>query len=254
MAMFRQHVTFSSCLGAGYAAALVGVGVETVHAVLSGAVCGVAGMLPDLDSDSGRPVRELFSLLAAAVPLLLLSRMQEAGWNAEEMILAAGTLYLAIRYGLAWVFKHLTVHRGMFHSLPAAVIAAEIAFLTHTTPDFLARLVLAGGVFLGFLSHLVLDELYRVDTRNLHIRLNPAAGSALKFASRSIPATLCTWLVLAALTYSAGVEEGFFSPIWLSAATPHAAVTPSPGEERHIVVDARPTPSPQRGMDVPGIP
>lgn len=215
MAMFRQHVTFSSCLGAGYAATLAGTGVNWDHAVLSGALCGIAGMLPDLDSDSGRPVRELFSLMAAAVPLLLLRRMQDAGWTLEQIILGAGALYLVIRYGAAWIFKHVTVHRGMFHSLPAAAIAAEIAYLAHISPDPLGRVVLAGGVCLGFLSHLVLDECCRLDTRNLRIRLNPAAGSAVKLFSHNIPASVCTWLLLAGLTYTAGAEEGYFPPVEL---------------------------------------
>src|SRR5215471_19037682 len=148
---------FSSVLGAGYAVALRAMDVEVAHATLAGALCGISGMLPDLDSDGGRPVRELFGLTAAIVPLLLLHRLEGTGLTAEGMILVMTSLYLAIRFGASWIFKHLTVHRGMFHSIPAAVIAAEIAFLVHDCDARLGRLVLAGGVFLGFLSHLVLD-------------------------------------------------------------------------------------------------
>jgi hypothetical protein len=121
-----------------------------------------------------------------------------------------------IRFGAAWLFKHLTVHRGMFHSLPAAVIAAEIAFLAHKSPEPHGQLVLAGGVFLGFLSHLVLDEIYAVDARGLRIRLNKAAGSALKLASQSAPATMLTWLIMLGLSYLVGIDAGYFQPAHFS--------------------------------------
>lgn len=213
MAAFREHITFSSCLGAAYGFALSRLGYNWIHCALAGALCGVAGMLPDLDSASGRPVRELFGVFAVVAALLLSRRMQEAGATPEGIILAAAVVYMVVRYGVSWLFRHLTVHRGMFHSLPAAVIAAELVFLTHISPDAMAGAVLGGGVFLGFVSHLVLDEIYSVDLRGLHVRLNQAAGSALKLASPNLPSTLFTWGILAGLAYVIGVEQGYVQPI-----------------------------------------
>lgn len=216
MAMFRQHVTFSTVLGVGYAAGLRYLGAEWVHAGLAGGLCGVSGMLPDLDSDSGRPVKELFGALAVGVPFLFLRRWEGAGYSTEATILLGAAVYFAIRFGLAWVFKHVTVHRGMFHSLPAAVIAAEAVYLAYNTPDSYGRVTLAGGVLIGFLSHLLLDEIWAVDANGLTIRLNKAAGSAMKLFSQSIPATLLTWAVLGVLTYLIGVENGYVQPIRLT--------------------------------------
>jgi hypothetical protein len=216
MAAFKQHIMFSSVLGAGYAGVLAHMGMEPIHSALAGALCGVSGMLPDLDSDSGRPVREMFGLTAIAVPLLLSQRMLDAGVPPEGVVLLGGMIYLAIRFGVASVFKHLTVHRGMFHSIPAAIIAAEIVFLAHDCPEALGRLVLAGGTLLGFLSHLVLDELYSVDVRGLKVQLNKAAGSALKLFSQSVPATLGTWALLGFLTYLVAIDKGYLQPIHFS--------------------------------------
>src|SRR5690242_16545035 len=131
MAAFAQHVQVSSVLGAGYAVSLWYLGADATHAALAGALCGVAGMLPDLDSDSGKPRRELFGVLAALVSFVLMHRLHRAGMSREGSILSAAAIYLATRWGAAWLFHQLTVHRGMFHSLPAAGIAAECAFLTH---------------------------------------------------------------------------------------------------------------------------
>ena len=61
----------------------------------------------------------------------------------------AGALYVGVRWGAAWLFHHLTVHRGMFHSLPAAAVAAELTFLGHDAPERYGRLMLAGGVCVG---------------------------------------------------------------------------------------------------------
>src|SRR5437899_1976409 len=96
-----------------------------------------------------RQVAGRLSGLQTPVPLLLLERLRNAGLSPEGTVLLMGACYLAIRFGAAWLFKHLTVHRGMFHSLPAALIAAEIVFLAHDCPQRHGHLVLAAGVLLG---------------------------------------------------------------------------------------------------------
>jgi hypothetical protein len=226
VAAFRQHVVFSSLLGAGYTGGLVYLGMEWVHAALAGTLCAVSGMLPDLDSASGRPVRELFGALAVGVPLLFLRRWQQTGISPEATILLAAGVYCLIRFGVAWIFKHFTVHRGMFHSVPAAVIAAEVVYLADSWPQAYGRITLAGGALLGFLSHLVLDEASSVDASGFRLRLNKAAGSAVKLASRSIPATLLTWLVLALLTYLVAVENGYAPRIHFGAGQSHSRRVP----------------------------
>ena len=61
MAAFRQHVTVSSTLGVAYTAACIYTGTEWSLAALGGLLCALGGMLPDLDSDSGRPVAEILA-------------------------------------------------------------------------------------------------------------------------------------------------------------------------------------------------
>jgi hypothetical protein len=203
MASFRGHLAFSTLLGAGYTGLALGQGMDWGPAVLGGGLTMLGGMLPDLDSDSGVPVRELFGLSAALVPLLLAPRLHADGLTPERMLVIMAGLYLAIRYPLAWLFKRYTVHRGMFHSIPGMAIAGLCVYLLYHGPSFLVRMYLAGGVMLGFLSHLVLDELYAVDLMGVRIRLNRFAGSALKLASKSWLATGLTYLILGGLVYLA---------------------------------------------------
>ena len=59
---------------------------------------------------------------------------------------------------------------------------------------------------LGFLSHLVLDELCTVDLLGGRPHLKKHAGSPLKFFSSSWPGTLVTYGLLAWLVYLVHVE------------------------------------------------
>ena len=200
MASYRVHLTTSALLGVGVAA-VAGwqLGLGWGPACLAGGLTALGGMLPDLDSDSGVPQRELFGLSAAAAAFLVLRPLEEHGYALEQRAVFAGGVYLLVRYGVRALFERLTVHRGMFHSIPALLIAGLAVFLLDHGPNLLARLVLAGGVMLGFLSHLLLDELWAIDLMGFRVRLNRYAGSALKFFSPSWSATLMAYLVLAAL-------------------------------------------------------
>jgi hypothetical protein len=207
MASYRGHLAFSAALGAAYG----GLGVawwdfDWGAALLAAGLTTLGGLLPDLDSDSGVPVRELFGIAAAVTPFLLYQHLRDRGLSGEQVLVALAGVYLFIRYGLSQVFKRWTVHRGMFHSVPALLIAGLAFYLGYHSPSRTLRLFLAGGVMVGFLSHLVLDEIYSVDFMGLRLRLNKYAGSALKLASRSWPATAATYAILTLLAGLAWVD------------------------------------------------
>ncbi|HEX5471483.1 MAG TPA: metal-dependent hydrolase [Lacipirellulaceae bacterium] len=181
MAGFRTHVTVSSLLGTGYAGALYSMyGVPLPTATVAGALCGFSGMLPDLDSDTGVPLREAMGFTAAAVPLLLVRRFQSLHFSTDTMILIGIGLYLFVRFGVANMIRKTTVHRGMFHSIPAMLIFGGIAFLLTGASPFHDRLLMSGGVMGGFLSHLILDEIYSVEYRSGRWRTKKSFGTAMK--------------------------------------------------------------------------
>jgi hypothetical protein len=130
MAGFKTHIGTSTVLGIGYGiGGYLGYQAPWETCVLAGGMCSVAGMLPDLDSDSGVPVREMTTLLAAVTPMMMVDRFQHMQWSHEMIVVAAAALYFAVRFGVAEVFKRFTVHRGMWHSIPAMFTAGLIAFL-----------------------------------------------------------------------------------------------------------------------------
>lgn len=204
MAGFRTHITVSGALGVICGGAAVQpFGFSTEAAILAAGLTTVGGMLPDLDSQSGVPVREMFGLAAIVVPLTLVPRLIHEGMSQEGILATLLFGYVIIRYGLSRVFKRMTVHRGMYHSIPAMLIAGLVVYLGYHSPDHRIRVLLAIGVMVGFFSHLLLDELYSVDIQGVKVKLNKFAGTAVKFVSPSAPATIVCYALLGVLLYLA---------------------------------------------------
>lgn len=209
MAAYREHITVSGILGVAYAFASVFLfGYSLVQAAIVTVLTWVAGMLPDLDSESGRPIRELSGVVAAFVPLILLQNAQAVGIRGDRALLFAIVTYGVVKYGGAFLLGKLTVHRGMFHSIPALLIAAELTFLAYHSDELRVRVLMAVGVGIGFLSHLVLDEMYSVQWDGVKVRLAKSSGSAMKFfGPEALPNGIAMGLLLF-LSYATLVESG----------------------------------------------
>lgn len=215
MAGFKTHIATSTLIGVGYAAAGHSLlGLPLPGCLISGGLCSLAGMLPDLDSDSGVPFRETLALAAAAVPMLLIERMRTLNLSHDAMALVGVPVYLFIRFGLGMVLRKCTVHRGMFHSLPAAFIAALIVYLLYDGHDPTVRVFRAAAIWLGYLSHLVLDEIYSIGWSQGVPRLKKSFGTALKLFGPDAAPTLGTYGLLILLTMLAIKDSpGGLSPI-----------------------------------------
>ncbi len=211
MADFKTHITTSTAIGIAYGGAAYGLyEVPLSTSLLAGGLCAVSGMLPDLDSNSGRPLRESVALAAAVVPMMLAERMRQFEMPHEAIVLVGAAVYLVIRFGLAWILKRYTVHRGMFHSLPAALIFFEIAFLLASGPDVALRWYKAGGVLLGYLTHLVLDELWAVQWLRGRWQFKKSFGTALKLFGKGFVPNVTTYGLLALLSFTV-----FHEPEWM---------------------------------------
>lgn len=199
MAGFRTHVTTSALLGCGYAGiGHVAYGVPLDTSLVAGAICGFSGMLPDIDSDYGVPLRETMAFTAAIIPMLLVGHFQSLGLSHDAMALAAISMYLFVRFGVTNMIRKYTVHRGMFHSIPACMIFAGLAFLmVATSPTVEIRCYKAGGVVVGFMSHLLLDEIYAIEWQGGRWRFKKSFGTAIKFWGDDNWANFSTYAKLA---------------------------------------------------------
>ena len=180
MAGFRTHITTSTVVGIGYAGLGVYRGVPIESAAIAGIMCSVGGMLPDIDSDSGVPLREVMGFFAAVAPVFLVGRFSQLGLNHEQLVLAGLAIYLFVRFGVARLLARYTVHRGMFHSIPGLLVFTGVAFLITDYADLQLRYFKAGGVFFGVLSHLITDEIYSVEWAGGRWRFKKSFGTALK--------------------------------------------------------------------------
>ena len=133
MGNYHQHLVF------GYLVALVtGVtgyfllGFDPVYCILACMLGTFAAILPDLDHDQSTPLKEVFNVAAAIVPFIIFTVLMQQGFTDMVYLTAIfGGAYLFIRIVAIFIFKKLTVHRGMFHSVPAIIIVGQIIYLIY---------------------------------------------------------------------------------------------------------------------------
>ena len=165
MAQLQAHVTFSALTAVGYASAGVVIfGVSTEISILAAIILLIAGLLPDIDGGAGIPARELGGLIAAVAPIAVLRNFPEvhAGGMVRISLVVIASYFLT-RLIVVRFLQKATVHRGMIHSVPAAIICGELVYLLYRDVFWYDRMYLAVGAFLGFLSHLLLDAYHNFD-------------------------------------------------------------------------------------------
>jgi len=210
MASFKGHFTFSAVLAVGTTAvAAMWLNFDWGATFIVAALTIVGGLAPDLDSASGIPVRELFGMASIVGPLLVGPRLQqELGLAGDQQLALLLFLYLGIRYGLIRVFKRFTVHRGMFHSIPAMLIVGFLVFLATSHPGkveetMVKRIAFTVAAMIGFFGHLFLDEVYSINLDGLSISVNQFSGTAVKLFGPSMPANLFCYSLLGACGFGA---------------------------------------------------
>ena len=147
---------------------------------------------------------------SAVVPMLALGRFRELDLTPESMVLAAGLIYIALRFVVAEFFKRYTVHRGMWHSIPAAAVAGLIAYLIMPSNEEDIRIYKTLAVVLGFMVHLILDELWAINFRGGRFRFKKSFGTALKFAGPKFWPNATVYAKLALLLYLAYNDTNIF--------------------------------------------
>ncbi len=200
MANFATH-----CAG-GVVAGLTGATLSILwrpdNLAFAGA-CFVAGavgsMLPDIDHDEAIPCREVFSVLAAVVPASMMPWLTPERLNTEQAICFFAATYVFIRFPLSWGLKRLTVHRGIFHSIPFCIVAGQFVAIVLNGLGPRERLLLGGSVAIGAFAHLLLDEIFAVNF--LGVKLKKSFGTAIKLWSGDLVPTLLCWGALVVMSY-----------------------------------------------------
>jgi hypothetical protein len=212
LADFKTHLS-AGCVASGIAATgLRLTGTAQPPEVFLYFVMGIiGGILPDIDADNSLTIKLIFGFLAPVIAFPV-SFSQSAGCSVAELFIIWVAAFLTIRYFILYLFTHLTVHRGVIHSVPAAVLSWFLTtILLHRVFHFSDITAWTGGffLFLGFLIHLILDELNSFDFPRL--RLKRSLGTALKLAdAKDLQATALVYLLILALFFMTPSSESFF--------------------------------------------
>ncbi len=224
MGNYRQHIAFASTLGVGYSvAAYLLAGLHWLYGSVAILLATLSGLLPDLDSPSGVELRSFTGILGVLGALVVWMEIGQIDPPPvfEIHLWAMVATFLMIRHGLKRVMGHLTVHRGISHSIPTCAVWAELTYLHYPSPDPAVRIMMGVAVGVGFMSHLLLDEICSVDLKGA--RINKAFGTAMKFWAPSIWSTLAIYALLSFLTWQIvrewpddpfGPREHIHAPEW----------------------------------------
>jgi len=182
LANFRTHLGVGTVVAGLLATLALATAIITANDVMAVALAGVlGGVLPDIDLQESRPSRLIFFFLGLFLSFCALFS-SVGGYSIAELWLIWLCMFLGVRYGAQSVFHHFARHRGIFHS-----VIAGLFFLLATVFVFNQMLGKSptvswlAGVFLfvGYMVHLLLDELYSVDFSDN--RIKRSFGTALKF-------------------------------------------------------------------------
>jgi len=200
MASFRMHLSFGIALGVLSSVALAGVAFApeawSVYILIALSVV-VGAIAPDIDSDSGVPFHITFASLSFVAAGLVAIAVYRTDASNRLALVGYPVLALLTMWGIVGaIFKKFTRHRGMVHSIPAALLAGLLVFSLARIGRFedWDAFVLGVAFCAGYLLHLVLDEIYAaVNAHGTLFVPNKALGSALKFSSQNRLITVLTY-------------------------------------------------------------
>lgn len=207
MAMFREHIALGAMVAAAGCALLYSLAYITDARLLAllFLITIIMSFWPDLDSDSGLPFHLIygtFTVSCAGVALYYMLQEYPENWHVYVGVPLGVLAFVWVVVGS--VFKKVTRHRGMFHSLPAAAIAglSTLLLARHLDHPNNVATLFALGATAGYMSHLLLDVLYDTVTLTGRTFLPiPRLGGAMKFFSSYTWANLFTYLLLFTLVY-----------------------------------------------------
>jgi hypothetical protein len=181
MANFNTHFVVGAGASSFVSGTLLAMGsINSTEALMAFAFGTVGSLLPDIDANRSKTIELAFTLFAMLSTVLMIF-VQVNRYSLIEMFIMAIFLFIVLRYGVIELFRKVSVHRGMFHSVPVAIIwgLGTSILVKHIfyIDDFIAW-IYGVMVTFGYLVHLILDEIYSVDLKNRKIK--KSFGTAMK--------------------------------------------------------------------------
>ncbi|MBX9588254.1 MAG: metal-dependent hydrolase [Hyphomonadaceae bacterium] len=181
MANFPTHIAVGTVVSGALATVTMAADMVAPQNIVAVTLAGVLGsVLPDIDLKDSRPARAMFAGLGVFFSFAVLFSLERKYSIAEMLILWLGTL-LFVRYVARAIFFRISYHRGVWHSILALIFCSLVTAWVYSRllgRDEGVAWLAAGFLAIGFLTHLILDELYSVDV--MDTRIKASFGTALK--------------------------------------------------------------------------
>ncbi|MBF0271471.1 MAG: metal-dependent hydrolase [Magnetococcales bacterium] len=203
MAGFHTHLAVAAVSGGVGVTTLMVAGVVDPQTGLIGFMgATIGGVLPDVDAEDSWPLDLAFTLFALLGSFFVMFS-QVGAYSVAELTVLWMVSFLFIKLAVCEMFVRFTVHRGIFHSLPAGVFFAGLtALLLMRLFHQSERLAWLTGLFvlLGYLVHLLLDELYSLNLFGPG-GVSSSLGSAFKLSAPDGWATSAMYLAIFLVYY-----------------------------------------------------
>lgn len=201
---YKTHATAGLILGAVFAfAGVTYAWFREEIAFLLAALVGLGAFLPDIDSDTSVPFRIASSALAIGMGAVTFFVFHSFAFHLPVSLIAAVIALALVQFIVTPIIKKVTKHRGIWHSIPAAAISLFFFFLLFQTLPLRPkdRWYCALAVAIGYLSHLLLDEIASAARFSLFLAWNPkkSLGSAMTFTGVSTASTIVAYAILSLL-------------------------------------------------------
>jgi hypothetical protein len=207
LAGYKTHVSFGALVGIVIVVVCLIFSIITDLKILPLLLLAsfFGSMLPDLDCDTGIPFQILFGFFALVASGVTFYYLFDTGQRSLLFLIGGPVIvFLVFRFGIGSLFKKMTAHRGIFHSVPAIFIvtAGTVLILSNLSLTPIIKVSIGVSVGLGYFSHLLLDELNSaINLSGTPFIPNKTLGSSLELISNSILATLLAYIILGILGY-----------------------------------------------------
>jgi len=182
MANYKTHLNFSGIISLVVSLIFYSINlINLEEAVISFALGAIGGFLPDIDLSYSKAIKNILNILFFLIAIITIKNTIHTH-NMAEVITYIGIIYIVLYYPILEIFQKYTSHRGLFHSIPVALICAMITIIISNKVfkyNYISSYVNGISILIGYISHLVLDEIYSVNFKNK--RIKKSLGSALKF-------------------------------------------------------------------------
>jgi len=181
MANFNTHLVVGATVSLILSESLLAMEILSPNLATMAFFLGTLGsLMPDIDSDYSKALTIAFNIISLLITMSIIST-KNISYSLLELLIISFSVFGIIRFGFIELFRLVSKHRGMFHSIPVAIIfGLNVTIISYEMFEVssLISWIYGSMVTIGYITHLLLDEMYSVDLGNA--RIKNSWGTALK--------------------------------------------------------------------------